>query len=219
MLRFTSNSLREFVLSQVMAFQQCFKSSTNHLTMFQKILPTTYLSKFDIQARCFSKEDKVSKSAEDKEQQWTVVYEGPFRHALKNLKLVSITSTSVAFLGSPLIVMFAAGTTPIKIITASSFCIFGAFTTGLLHWFTSPYVHQLKLNKESLEMSASTVSLFGGKVHTKFGLNEIEPPRDTYKPLATFRVGNKIMYVDQEYVKDRRIAALLQQPRDTNVDI
>lgn len=58
---------------------------------------------------------------------------------------------------------------------------------GLLHWFTSPYVHQLDFNRELREGEAKTLSIFAQPQIQRFNESEIKFS-DTMRPQVTFEV-------------------------------
>ena len=67
--------------------------------------------------------------------------------------------------------------------------------TGLLHWFTGPYVHRLEYHKRTQTLDIETVSFFARRVHRSVHLNELQPP-DTLRPQATFQVSEALLLPD-----------------------
>jgi hypothetical protein len=95
-----------------------------------------------------------------------------------------------------------------RVAVALSVAGFGIGTTAALHWFTSPYVHELQRaaaaapaaaggaaepaqtssgGGEGGRLRAKTLSLFGRPRWAEFGVAEVEHP-DSMRPLATFKV-------------------------------
>lgn len=62
-------------------------------------------------------------------------------------------------------------------------------TTGGLHWFTSPYVHQLMYNDKTDVAKVQTLRLLGGSRWHEFPVSSVEAPTG-YHPLASFKVSN-----------------------------
>lgn len=60
---------------------------------------------------------------------------------------------------------------------------------GLLHWFTSPYVHRLEYDRQSKTVRAQTLSLLAQPVESRFHEAEVQYP-DTLRPQVTFQVAN-----------------------------
>lgn len=64
---------------------------------------------------------------------------------------------------------------------------FAIITTGGLHWFTSPYVHQLLYNAKTDTARVQTLRFFGGTRWHEFPVSSVEAPTG-YHPLASFKV-------------------------------
>lgn len=62
-------------------------------------------------------------------------------------------------------------------------------TTGGLHWFTSPYVHQLMYNDKTDIAKVQTLRLLGGSRWHEFPVSSVEAPTG-YHPLASFKVSS-----------------------------
>lgn len=69
-----------------------------------------------------------------------------------------------------------------------SLVAFATITTGGLHWFTKPYVHQLLYNSKTDMAKVQTLSFFGGKRWAEFSVSAVQQPAG-YHPLASFQVG------------------------------
>ena len=59
--------------------------------------------------------------------------------------------------------------------------------TGLMHWFTGPYVHRLTYDRSTQRFSAKTMSLLARPVQTTFFPNEVKYPQ-SLRPNVTFQV-------------------------------
>jgi hypothetical protein len=64
---------------------------------------------------------------------------------------------------------------------------FAIITTGGLHWFTSPYVHQLLYNSQTDTAKVQTLSFLGGTKWHAFPVSAVQAPTG-YHPLASFKV-------------------------------
>ena len=58
---------------------------------------------------------------------------------------------------------------------------------GMMHWFTSPYVHQLTYNSKTGLAEVETLTLFAKYQRRTFSQSEVQVPQ-TMKPQATFQV-------------------------------
>ncbi len=119
------------------------------------------------------------------------MYEGPFGKTVTNLKRLSIASCAATTLTSPLLVALTSDVaTPMtmKAAIAATICSFGMFTTGLLHWFTSPYVQRLVHHAGTNEVTLETKGMLGGTVTTVVQLDKDIQPANTMQPLSTFQV-------------------------------
>lgn len=77
-------------------------------------------------------------------------------------QLVSLANTAVSLAASPLILWASDAPPLMRVGLAASIAGFGLFTTGALHWFSRPYVHELRYDPGSQELVAQTVTLLGG---------------------------------------------------------
>ncbi|EIE26861.1 hypothetical protein COCSUDRAFT_59369 [Coccomyxa subellipsoidea C-169] len=114
---------------------------------------------------------------------------------------------------SPVMLVFDTSATSLgaKASIAVTLCSFGIFTTGLLHWFTSPYVRQLVFDKKSNTMEIETLSVFARPQITRAHLAEISYP-DTIRPQVTFAVNGKFFYLDDNTFPDKELLAALTPP-------
>ena len=61
---------------------------------------------------------------------------------------------------------------------------------GLLHWFVSPYVHTLRVDRASGNIEATRLNLFARPVTTRFRVEDAQFA-NTHRPQVTFKVGVK----------------------------
>ena len=94
---------------------------------------------------------------------------------------------------------------------------FGVFTTGLLHWFTMPYVHRMKSYKGEdgrWKLDVTTMNFFATPVEKTLDLEkQVEPGAEgSMHPLSTFRADGKAYYVDREYFGNAELLDRLDPP-------
>lgn len=94
-----------------------------------------------------------------------------------------------------MIISYAPASPLARVAVAASVAVFGLGTTAGLHWFTSPYVHCLYLNRDEGRLRARTLSLLGRPINTEFELADVSQP-DTLHPLATFAARGRLYCVD-----------------------
>jgi hypothetical protein len=70
---------------------------------------------------------------------------------------------------------------------AVSVLAFAILTTGGLHFFTKPYVHQLAYNAATDTARVRMLTFFGGTRWVEFPVADVAAP-NTYHPLASFQV-------------------------------
>lgn len=140
-------------------------------------------------------------------------YTGPLSVTLKRLKLLSISSCAFTLLGSPLIVQMGTAATSVggKAAIAIGLASFGLFTTGLLHWFTGPYVHHLTYSPDEDQLILKTLSFAARPVHHRVHLSELQHPQ-TMRPQATFQAQGTIFYVDADSFADKDLLSRLTIP-------
>ena len=63
--------------------------------------------------------------------------------AVKGIKLLSLSSLSATSLGAPLLLLSDTSSAVAQWVAVGGIAAFGAFTTSLLHWLASPYVHRI----------------------------------------------------------------------------
>eukprot|EP00884_Botryococcus_braunii_P004768 jgi/Botrbrau1/14292/Bobra.0369s0006.1 len=148
----------------------------------------------------------------------TVSYEGPWSASVGRCKKLSLFSTFSAFAAAPIIMSLEAGGSAAasmgpKAGIAFTLCSFGAFTTGLLHWFTSPYIHRLVYQPDRPEVQVTVLSLLARPATYTIPLSEITPP-NTLRPQASFQWKGKVFYIDSDHFPDGNLLRRLtpQEP-------
>jgi hypothetical protein len=145
--------------------------------------------------------EKPSSSGSDGgEDGFKTAYKGFFAANHKRLKLASLVNTAVSLAAAPAIVTLSDASPVARALVAAGAVGFGVGTTAGLHWFTAPYVHELKLLTSASSCAgggapltasdvvrARTLTLLGRPRWTEFALGDVTHP-DTMRPLVTFKV-------------------------------
>ena len=58
---------------------------------------------------------------------------------------------------------------------------------GLLHWFTSPYIHRLTYHRKTGMVDVESLTILARPRHDSFHVTSVEYPK-TLKPQSTFQV-------------------------------
>jgi hypothetical protein len=64
------------------------------------------------------------------------------------LQYASLLNSFASFAAAPAIISYSSASPIARVAVATSVLAFALITTGGLHWFTKPYVHQLLYNKQ-----------------------------------------------------------------------
>ncbi|KDD73173.1 hypothetical protein H632_c2460p0 [Helicosporidium sp. ATCC 50920] len=99
---------------------------------------------------------------------------------------------------------------------AGTLASFGVFTTGLLYWFTKPYVLRLEHARGSPSALVTTATLLGTPRSQTIRVADIRPV-DSVHPLSSFQAGGRVFYVDPNAVRDPEMLALFA-PRGPEAD-
>lgn len=83
---------------------------------------------------------------------------------------------------------------------------FGIFTTGLLHWFTSPYVHRLEHLPKEDTIKVNSLDMLGRRKQRNIPLTEVSEAQSVH-PLSSFAAGGKLYYVDADRFQDKELLA------------
>lgn len=155
-------------------------------------------------------------------------YVGPFSSAVRKVKKLSLFSCFVTlssvpvmmYLDPAVLVEGAAGTSmTARMSLAGSLSAFGVGTTGLLHWFVSPYVHWLTYRGGKLRVE--TLDLLARPRITELALQDVDGgASDSMHPLSTFRDrrDGRVYYVDKDYFHHDELLAVLAPEKDGDGD-
>lgn len=137
------------------------------------------------------------------------IYSGPFSATVTRLKQLSLFSCACALASGPIIFgLDASMSLAAKTSVVVTLSTFGVFTTGIMHWFTSPYVHKLEYNPDDDSVQIVSLNLFAKPVKHRFHIAEVRQV-DTVHPLSSFTAQGKMFYVDQDNFPDKRLLSRL----------
>ncbi|WIA33251.1 hypothetical protein OEZ86_006393 [Tetradesmus obliquus] len=131
-----------------------------------------------------------------------VVYEGFFARPHKRLKYASLLNSFASFAAAPAIISYSSASPIARVAVATSVLMFALITTGGLHWFTKPYVHQLLYNKQADTVRAQYLTLLGGTRWQEFAVSNTAEPTG-YHPLASFKTQGRVFYIDRGNFHDK----------------
>ena len=98
--------------------------------------------------------------------------------------------------GTPLFLELASPDLPANAKLTVSLVVdtFGAFTTGLLQWFVSPYVLKMRMADEHT-VAVEKLTLFARRYEETFAVADMREA-ETTRPLVTWEAGGKLHYVE-----------------------
>ena len=133
----------------------------------------------------------------------SVSYVAPLSTAVHRLKRLSLFSCLLTTAAAPTLAATESMPPAARATAAVGIAGFGLFTTGLLHWFVGPYVHELTWSydddatKDSIELT--TLNVLGTKKKHSLPLSRVAtPPDSSIHPQATFcdSESGKLYYID-----------------------
>jgi len=127
-------------------------------------------------------------------------YVAPFGAALKRVKILSVGSLIATFSSLPVMVYLQGGQFSGRIGAVMTVGFFSLFTTGMLHWFSSPYICFLRHRKGSEEVEVETCSMVATKKVRRFKFDQMEAPDGSLRPLISFEVEGQPFYVDDKHL-------------------
>jgi len=159
-----------------------------------------------------AREDRLGEDgAAAAEVQPAVAFEAPLGQALRRVKVLSVTSLGLALCSTPVLVLLDAGATAAgKAMLAGTLCAFGAFTTGMLHWFASPYVTHVTWQRGADHVTLGKLTFFGVPYTETLKVRLVEPVQG-FHPLANFSVRGRLYYLDKDNA-DPELVELLVPP-------
>lgn len=143
-------------------------------------------------------------------------YHAPLSRTLLRLKRVSLFTCFGGVLSGPIIVALDTSTAMAsKLGIGAIMALFGVFTTSLLHWFTSPYVHELQYDRVTEQFKTERLSFFTRPIHNTFPLSAVKYA-DSLRPQTTFSVEGELYYLDKDNFGDDELFKQLEKP-DPNI--
>lgn len=106
---------------------------------------------------------------------------------LLSVQYASLLNTFASFAAAPLIIQYSTASPIARVAVTTSVIAFAVITTGGLHWFTKPYVHQLWYSKQQQAVKAQTMSLLGGVKWRQFPIGSVTEFTGIH-PMANFKV-------------------------------
>lgn len=142
-------------------------------------------------------------------------YHGPFSAAVTKVKKLSLFSCACAVGAGPVMLLLDGGTSlSAKMGLAGTLSAFGITTTGLLHWFTHPYVHKLSVGGDQ-ELKIETLNFFAKPVLDVVRLDSVEGgAENSMHPLSTFMANKKVFYIDKDFFADKDVLDILDPPSE-----
>lgn len=136
-----------------------------------------------------------------------VSYVAPLSTTVHRLKRLSLFSCLLTTAAAPTLAATEAMPPAARAAAAAGVAGFGLFTTGLLHWFVGPYVHELTWRKggedgaadEDDAIELTTLDFFGARRRQRLPLSRVAaPPEGSVHPQATFSdsATGKLYYID-----------------------
>jgi len=130
-----------------------------------------------------------------------VSYVAPLSTAVHRLKRLSLFSCLLTTAAAPTLAATESMPPAARATAAVGIAGFGLFTTGLLHWFVGPYVHELTWRDDGAGASIelTTLDVLGTKRKRSLPLSRVAaPPAGSIHPQATFSdsATGKLYYVD-----------------------
>ena len=124
-----------------------------------------------------------------------VEYEAALAETVRMVKLLSLASLGATIAGTPLLLELASPDLPANAKLTVSLVVdtFGAFTTGLLQWFVSPYVLKMRMADEHT-VAVEKLTLFARRYEETFAVGHERA--ETTRPLVTWEADGKLHYVE-----------------------
>lgn len=165
-----------------------------------------------------SAEQSSGETVACEEQSEKDVYEylAPFSDAVRRVKALSVASLGITCFGAPILVALQDGASMslgAKAGIAVTLMGFGSFTTGLLHWFASPYARSLRYDRATQMISIETLNFFAQKRQDSFHISEVEAT-ESLSPVSTFQARGRTYYVDPNFFTDKQLLALLSPGKE-----
>lgn len=130
------------------------------------------------------------------------------------MQILSLAGCSASLMSAPIMMALDSGAgTGLggRMAIGGMLAAFGMFTTGLLQWFVSPYVHTLRVDRATGTLEATTLNLFAQPVVSRFRVEDAQFA-DTARPQVTFQANGRFYYLDGDHFGDRALYDRLNIP-------
>lgn len=135
---------------------------------------------------------------------YDVSYTGSFCTPHKRLKQASLLNTFAACVASPLVLLYAEMGFLGRVGLAVTLTGFGILTTGALHWFTKPYVHELNYDGKTKEIEIKSIDLLSRLRSHKFHISDVTFPT-SLNPVVTFMAKGKPYFIEKNIFPDAEL--------------
>lgn len=138
--------------------------------------------------------------------EFKLVYTGPFKGAVRALKVFSLTTAVLASVGGPVLVWLGDESVPLAgRVALSSLVLFVSIsTTAILHWLLKGYIIHLHYNPGAQRVAAYTLSLLASKTRNEFHISDIRPPAGL-AGFNTFQALGKSYFMHTDIFPDKQM--------------
>eukprot|EP00039_Didymoeca_costata_P000980 m.48623 g.48623 ORF g.48623 m.48623 type:complete len:222 (+) comp10574_c0_seq3:145-810(+) len=167
----------------------------------------------------------------DDSQKTVEIYQGPLQNAVKILKTVSLTTSFLSTLITPLAVTIGPDTMPLaaKLAFGGTISLFAISTTGVMHYATKTYIRKITCSESDLEaidsannvaaldnveLTVETLTLLSRPLRSTFPISALHFPE---YPVAfvSFEVTGRKFFLHRELVnQDPRLLKLFPALKD-----
>ncbi|KAG8061831.1 hypothetical protein GUJ93_ZPchr0003g17676 [Zizania palustris] len=159
------------------------------------------------------------KQIKEDEKDDGLVYQGPISSTIKKVKLLSLSTCCLSVSLGPVITFM---TSPdmnviLKGAVASTVIFLSASTTAALHWFVSPYIHNLRWRPGSDSFEAEMITWLATPLRRTIKFADVKPA-ETNRPFVTFRAEGNFYFVDADHFSNKALLARLtpqKQPHES----
>ena len=141
---------------------------------------------------------------------FTLVYTGPLKGAVKALKIFSLSTAVLASCGGPVLVWLGKESVPVaaRLALCSVVLLVGLSTTAILHWLLKGYITRLYYQPETQRVAAHTLSLLARQVRNEFETSEMRPPTGL-AGFSTFQARDRAYFMHTEVFPDKHLLSTL----------
>lgn len=155
--------------------------------------------------------------------EFKLVYTGPFKGAVRALKVFSLTTAVLASVGGPVLVWLGDESVPLagRVALSSLVMLVSISTTAILHWLLKGYIIHLYYNPQAQRVATYTLSLLARKTRNEFDISDIRPPAGL-AGFSTFQALGKSYFMHTEIFPDNQMLSQMldtqsREPQKTDV--